>query len=84
MKGVLIILIGLGISACSVDPYWRGVSREEPAPSLTSAELVWSRETARQLAFRPQGGESLAESVEMPLTNDKKVDVKAFIQELEP
>ena len=84
MKGLFLILVGLGLSACAVDPYWHGASRKEPAPSLTSEELVWSRDTARQLAFRPRGGASLPESVELPLAKEKGVDVEALIKRLEP
>ena len=80
----IVVLVGLLIGACAVDPYFHSGRSDVADPSLSSQELVWSRDTAQKLADRPQGGEKCTERFEIPLDSDQGVDVKALIKRLEP
>ena len=80
---VLLLLMSLLVSACAVDPYFHGQRAAGSAPSLASAELIWSRDTAQKLAYRPRGGAVISDDFAIPLVNKKGVDVKTLINRLE-
>ena len=87
MKAIILVLMSLGVCACATDPYFRGEQPEASAPSLSSAERIWLRHTAQQIAYRPRGGALIPSEFEIPIVKEegvKRVDVKTFIQRLEP
>ena len=86
MKATIVVLMSLGMFACATDPYFRGEQPEASAPSLSSAERIWLRRTAQQIAYRPRGGAVIPEAFEIPMVKQKgvkRVEVKTFIQRLE-
>ena len=84
---MFLLLMSVGVAACATDPYFDGTRPDESAPSLSSAELIWSRDTAQQIVYRPRGGAEIPDAFEIPIVKEKgvkRVDVKTFIQRLEP
>lgn len=84
---ILLFLMSVWLSACATDPYFHGERPDLSAPSLSSEEYIWSRDTAQKLAYRPRGGAVISDEFEIPVIKEqgvKYVDVKTLIKRLEP